>query len=178
MGYYSHVWSINHSTEASLLWTTAIDASSEYPVEYQALEEPSLLTLDNNDEIYRLGIFRSFDGVAIVTIDMKLKVMGVKFSKAWGYPQPGPEVKRTFNLSSEELFEFKSALADSQFLKILPASKNMPQGKDGSTWIFEVKRNGQYAAMSRWSPKSGPLYEVGSYIYHMANSYVPMGSLY
>jgi hypothetical protein len=178
VGYYSYIWSIQNATEADLLWTSSIDATSEYSPEYEALGLPPLLASEKPTEIYRLAIFRSFDGISIITIDMSSKTMNIKFSKVWSYPQQGPEIEKTITLSNEELFEVKSALVSSQFLGSVPPSESLSQGKDGSTWIFEVKRNEQYAAMSRWSPKSGPLYEIGSFIYQKANNYVPMGRLY
>ena len=178
VGYYSHVWSIQNSTGTDLLWTTAIDATSDHSIEYEAFAESSLLSSAHDSEIYRLGLFRSFDGISIITIDMQSKSLTIKFSKALSYPQPGPEIKKTISLTSQELFEFKSALASSQFLSRSPPLESLSQGKDGATWIFEVKRNGRYAAMNRWSPKSGPLFEIGSFVYQIANSYVPMGRLY
>ncbi|MFW0778381.1 MAG: hypothetical protein ACN2B6_11770 [Rickettsiales bacterium] len=178
VGYYSYIWSIQNASEADLLWTSAIDATSEYSPEYEAFGLSSLLTSKNANEIYRLAIFRSFDGISIITIDMPSKTMNIKFSKVWSYPVQGPEVEKTITLSNEELFDVKSALVSSQFLGSAPPPESLSQGKDGSTWIFEVKRNGQYAAMNRWSPKTGPLYEIGSFIYRMANNYVPMGRLY
>jgi hypothetical protein len=178
VGYYSYIWTVQNSTETDLAWTTPIDASSEYSIEYEAFHVSPLLTASIDNEIYRFGIFRSFDGISIITIDMSSKTLNIKFSKDWSYPQSGPEIEKTISLTNEELFEFKSALANSQFLENAPSPESLSQGKDGSTWIFEVKRNGRYASMNRWSPKSGPLYEIGSFVFQMANSYVPMGRLY
>jgi hypothetical protein len=43
-------------------------------------------------------------------------------------------------------------------------------GLDGTTWVIEGARAGKYHMVERWSPKDGPIFELGNYIQKLAGT--------
>lgn len=133
----------------------------------QAAEERPLFSMTANPErvCCRLIWQRSFHAPVVIRAEMQSKktqlyVKVLKYDPAsreyqlirtevrqpdeWGYASLVGPIKRN-----------KAALWD------MPSQDPQPAGLDGSGWTLELLMEGKYKVISRWSPKDGPLYELG-----------------
>jgi len=45
-----------------------------------------------------------------------------------------------------------------------PAPNDKVVGVDGAQWIFEASNKGNHHVIDRWSPRNGPVRELGLYV--------------
>ena len=79
-------------------------------------------------------------------------------------------------LSSEQSREFSRGIVASNFWT-LPTRGDLI-GNDGAQWIFEGVRDGHYHLVDRWSPKEGPLHDLGLYFLNLSELAIPPDKLY
>lgn len=117
-------------------------------------KEPLLFNLKTDKEIYRLVVSRSFAGDAIVTLEKenseyKIYWKTVSFNSEY---EPEKISKLKYKKISERNWnKIKIKLKELSFWNIYP-NNNLP-GNDGSTYILEGLKNGQYYVVKYWSPK-------------------------
>ena len=51
-------------------------------------------------------------------------------------------------------------------------------GVDGAQWILEGVQNGKYKVVDRWSPRSGPVRDLGLAMVHLAGLRIPSHEIY
>lgn len=155
-----------------------------FAVQLRGLGEPSLLVdAPNSEPVYRFTWLRSFHHP--VSVRMRVHADGgaalsVRMGDGEGGYAPGKlmvnstreiqvrEVRRALDLLDEA--KFWSAPAELRFDEV---------NLDGAQWIFEASVAGKYHVIDRWSPKRGPVRELGLYLVNvLGNLRVPAKEVY
>jgi hypothetical protein len=135
-----------------------------------ALEEPSLLeTLNDQKTYFRFVWLRTFHNPVAIRIELSPDFKATLFYKiadgAGGY-EPGRLTKsESRSLSQSEIDTFLNLFAS---INICEESPDEFPGFDGSQWIFERRKANNYCVVDRWSPRSGPYWELGRYMMILA----------
>lgn len=78
---------------------------------------------------------------------------------------PGKLVTRTTReIGPKEVRHILSLIVSMDFWKLPSEPTPYGTGCDGSEWILEASRRGDYHVVDRWSPETGPLHELGLYV--------------
>ena len=136
-----------------------------YPKHWRAAEEPSLYLASRASKARSLRFtwLRTFENPVIVRIDAvssgRMRLTAKQLSGAGGY-EPG-QVARTIirDLTPDEQAKLESLLAQTRVFKL--PSRVCYSGLDGAQWIVEATGPAGYEYVNRWSPKRGPVYDLG-----------------
>ena len=132
-----------------------------YSKHLRAMREPSL-SCGTTAHVYRFTWLRTFHhpvAVRITANDSGASLVAVELNGAGGY-EPGTELRRKeTSIAPSELKKVQRALVDAGFSSLTATEDN--SGFDGSEWIIEVLDNDQYHVISRWSPQTGVVHEIG-----------------
>jgi hypothetical protein len=128
-----------------------------YPGIWRGLREPSLYLQSREPagevmRTVRFSCFRSFDPAMVVRLDW-LRTGEVRMTakrRATGL-DGGADATRVRLLSSNEIDRLEATLASTAILEQTPVDHNYG-GTDGSNWIVESARPGEYRYINRWSP--------------------------
>jgi len=123
------------------------------------LEEPDLRSLDDSAEACRIFLWRSFGS----PISVRLIRHGVRYVAItkqlphWqGDTDPGKLERDSVAVDQRTANSFLKQLDSLDFWGM--TSPAQPPGHyqlDGSTWVIEAQRHGQYHSVSWWAPNSG-----------------------
>jgi hypothetical protein len=137
-----------------------------YSSDLKALEEPSLLELAKSPGSisYRFLWLRTFHNPVAIRLDVMsdgTSILTTKVTNGAGGYSPGKLiVNSTRKLSLEQLRGFLKSVEKTRFW-IMPTLDEERNGCDGSEWIIEGVKDGQYHVVTRWSPDSGAVRELG-----------------
>jgi hypothetical protein len=150
----------------------------------QGLDEPSLFALagETTAQAYRLLWLRTFHHPIAVRVDIKPDGTGVlttKMSSGAGGYSPGKLVQN----SSRKLdgVEVKQLLALIERVGFWAAPNPVTDqtGTDGSQWVIEGLKSGNYHVIDRWSPHQGPAHEIGMFLaFDLAKMDIPKSEIY
>lgn len=137
-----------------------------YSWELNALNEPVIFNrTDNNITIYRYTRLSSFSKKLSIRVEISENNDFAELFFKLAYSMDSIEGK---GMISDEYVTLDSAQIES-ILKAIEENDfwNMPFeggqiGVDGSQWIVEGLRNGEYQAISRWSPTNTTAYQYSS----------------
>jgi hypothetical protein len=143
-----------------------------YSEQLKALREPSLWELSKvpTTETYRFLWLRSFDRPISVRIDIATdgtSVVTTKIANGAGGGKPGKLVKRrTRTLTKQETDFVLDRIRESGFWGLETYLKPDPRviNLDGAQWILEGTKEGKYHLTDRWSPKDGPVRDMGIFM--------------
>jgi hypothetical protein len=155
-----------------------------YSMQLQGLDEPSLFALAGKTtaQAYRLLWLRTFHHPIAVRVDIEPDGTGVLTTKmgsgAGGY-SPGKLVQN----SSRKLdgVEVKQFLALIERVGFWTAANPVTDqtGTDGSQWVIEGLKSGNYHVIDRWSPHQGPAHEIGMFLaFDLAKMDIPKSEIY
>ncbi len=136
-----------------------------YSNQLRALNEPSLLSLatDHTQESYRFVWLRSFHHPVVVRLSIAKDGIGKITSKegngAGGYKPGKADVNKLLPATPKQTQAFLAKIEQTDFWNIL--SQDTTPGLDGAQWIVEGVKNGKYHVVDKWSPKEGPIRELG-----------------
>jgi hypothetical protein len=112
--------------------------------------------------VYRFLWLRTFDPAVAIRVTRsseEARVIAKKTNGLGGY-EPGDLVEnRERVLSEDEWRLLADKVAEVSFWDL---ESNAAMGLDGSEWILEGVRNGKYHFVYEWSPKKGPIRELGT----------------
>jgi hypothetical protein len=116
-----------------------------------------------------------------VRLDIKVDGTGkltVKTASGAGGYQPGKLTENTSrSLTREETSKFLEQVKDVGFWALPSDEKTL--GFDGAQWIIEGVKDGKYHVVDRWSPKKGPIHELGTTLaLSLAHLKIPKDELY
>lgn len=136
-----------------------------YSGQLKALEELSLYAMrkERAAEAYRFLWLRTFHhpvAVRIVLKDDGGTIVSKMCDGAGGYKPGKLIVNRSAPLSPQQKTELNAMLESTGFWT-LPSNDRDSMGLDGSQWIVEAVTDGKYHIVDRWSPKSGPVRDLG-----------------
>lgn len=128
--------------------------------------EPSL-TCGNPQRTFRFLWHRSFHSSFAVRVEIsddqaRLYAVELEIATKDDSDPIGRRLEKA--LDPEELGELKDAFTRTKFwsIKTTPREANMDgRGLDGSQWLIEGVENGRHHSAARWSPKEGPIRELG-----------------
>jgi hypothetical protein len=141
-----------------------------YSKELQLLREPSLweLSKTQKSESYRFLWLRSFHPGIAIRIDLKAdgsSIATIKIDNEKGKGEPTKLVKnKVIRLTEDQTQFFLDRVSDAQFWSLPTLDKTEPIHVDGAQWIIEGVKNGKYLILDRWSPKAGPVHDLGTYM--------------
>jgi hypothetical protein len=137
-----------------------------YPEQWRAASEPSIFAMSTSPgpaRVYRFTWLRSFHAPVFVRVqfeaDGRATLIAKQLSGAGGY-RPGKVVKQLQRSLSEAERDKVSAELARDGVLALPAT-DCAIGADGAQWIFEASENGTYRFINRWTPRSGPVHDIG-----------------
>lgn len=127
---------------------------------------------------------RSFHNLVSVRLDVESDgkaIVTVKQTSGVGGDTPGHLAQNhTRRLTKRERDSFLEKVNQSGFWHLV--SHNDPDddgGADGARWVIEGVKNGDYHAVDRWSPKSGPIRDLGlALISDLAQMKLPRRAIY
>jgi hypothetical protein len=153
-----------------------------YSSQLRVLQEPSLWALSktNNGQSYRFLWLRTWDHPIAIRFDINGDGTGrlvTKISSGSGGSDPGNLIlDRTLRLTKEQAASLLLKVETAAFWGM--STKEPTSGKDGAQWIIEGVRQSEYHIVDRWSPRSGPVRDIGIYLMQLANLDVPPAKLY
>jgi len=144
-------------------------------------EEPLWERTKNTlDQTYRFTWLRTFDHPIVIRIHVSpdgICELTVKVGLGSGGYDPGMLIQNeTRPLTKQESESFLNRIA-STFWNT-PKEDTKPGGLDGSQWVIEGVENGRYQIEDRWSPKSGPIRELGLEMIGLAGLKMPKDEIY
>lgn len=155
-----------------------------YSAQLSALQEPSLLALRKipSSESYRFLWLRTFNHPIAIRLDPKAdgtSVLTTKIASGAGGYRPGVLSEETHHvLSKEQTQSFITRLNKLDFWHTANPV-NDQAGTDGSQWIIEGVREGQYHVVDRWSPAKGIARELGMILaFDLAQMNIPDKEIY
>jgi hypothetical protein len=155
-----------------------------YSSQLRALQEPSLspLTKTPSSESYRFLWLRTFNHPVTIRLDPKPDGTGVlttKVANGSGGFRPGVLIENTSKvLTKEQTQEFLSRVNKLNFWTA-PNPVDDQKGTDGSQWIIEGVKGGQYHVVDRWLPRDGIARELGMMlVFDLARMSIPKGEIY
>lgn len=137
-----------------------------YSSQLHALKEPSLFRLSRNptSESYRFLWLRSFNHPIAIRAVIKGDGTGVlitKVANGSGGFRPGVLIENTSRvLNREETQAFLLRVNRVDFWEA-PNPVDDQRGTDGSQWVMEGVKRGQYHIVDRWMPRDGVAHELG-----------------
>jgi hypothetical protein len=149
-------------------------AISEWTVAYlNILQEPSLFALSNDSKVqcYRLLLLPSFEGPTAMRLTIKSDDTGTLDVKIMNEPGENEQARlsesKTMQASQQQVTNFLQLLDKANFW-CLPV-RNERKGLDGSTWIIEGVKDGEYQVVNRWSPEEGAYLEAALFLLELAD---------
>jgi hypothetical protein len=144
-----------------------------YAGQLRALQEPSLSesAFTGVDSVYRFTWLRSFHHPIAVRITVHRDGTGALTAKmadgAGGY-RPGKLIansKREVGVKEvRHLLDLIKAIGFWQMPAEPEPERSDVVNLDGAQWILEASSRGDYHVIDRWSPRKGPLLELGLYL--------------
>lgn len=158
--------------------------SGWYSGQLKALREPSLLELSKapSTESYRFLWLRSFHHPIAIRVDVQADGSATLTTKiasgAGGYPPGRLTASTTRLLTKDEAQKLIARINASRFWQ-LPSYERDRAGNDGSEWVVEAAVHGKYHLVSAWSPKDGPIHDLGDmFLFELAKINVPKNEIY
>ena len=158
--------------------------SGWYSGQLKALKEPSLLELSKapSTESYRFLWLRSFHHPIAIRVDVQADGSATLTTRiasgAGGYPPGKLTASTTRFLTKEEAQQLIARINASGFWQ-LPSYDRDRAGNDGSEWVVEAAVHGKYHLVSAWTPKDGPIHDLGTiFLFELAKIKVPKNEIY
>ncbi|MBN8428798.1 MAG: hypothetical protein J0L65_15160 [Xanthomonadales bacterium] len=154
------------STEELQLWAGEPHVFGErtpYPLDSIQLRVGELpLWCGRGAETYRLTYVPTFHNPILVQVwfdgDVGL-LSATRFEGKGGYQIGDPKAQAKRGLTPQEVARLRALVEAVGFWS--PIRYRPREGLDGSTWIFEGRRDGHYQQMVRWSPEAGAERDFG-----------------
>ena len=156
-----------------------------YSGQLRALQEPSLLALTKHEkaEVYRFLWLRTFHHPVSVRMDLQADgswILVTKVASGAGGYKPGTLITNVSRkLTTQEAQSYLSRLQNAGFWSVPNPIYDDQAGKDGSQWIIEGMKAGHYHVVDRWSPKDGPIRDLGLFLaFDLAKLSIPKKEIY
>jgi hypothetical protein len=155
-----------------------------YSTYLKSFKEPSffLLKAKPSTESYRFIWLRTFHHPVIVRLDLRADGSGMlsaKVSNGTGGYKPGQIIQDISRpLTRPQTDAFLIQVRSENFWE-LPSYEDSCRGEDGSEWIIEGVKGGNYHVVDRWTPTKGPVRELGlALALGLAELEIPKDELY
>jgi hypothetical protein len=131
-------------------------ANGSYSKQLRALNEPVVYTADSTVELYRFTWLRTFHNPVAIRVEKKSNqyIMTWKVCNGAGGYDPGElKTDRQIILNDSIWVEFQKRIEQIDFWNLETNIESI--GYDGSEWILEGKKAGNYHVVERWTPREG-----------------------
>jgi hypothetical protein len=158
--------------------------SAWYSFQLSALQEPSLLALTKTpfSQVYRFLWLTSFHHPVAIRLEVKpdgTSVLTTKVASGEAGFKPGVLTENTSKTLSEVQTRSFLSLVNNLNFWSAPNPVDDQKGTDGSQWIIEGVKDGQYHVVDRWSPSSGIARELGMMLaFDLAGLDIPKNEIY
>jgi len=136
-----------------------------------ALREPVLKDYKGDKEIYRFTWLRSFNHPAVIRLEKQGDIVRLfsKVSNGAGGYEPGKIIlDTTLSVTQKQVDTIKQKIELANFWTLQTESRDT-NGLDGSEWIIEVYKNGNYHMVVRWTPEKGTNFRaIGEYLFSIS----------
>jgi len=157
-----------------------------YSAQLKALDEPSFPELAKNSSLqaYRFTWLRTFHHPVAIRVEMKVDgtaVLSLKVASGAGGYEPGKLIQNTSRqLTRDEATKFLDKVEEANWWSLRAYEEDPPNvyHLDGSHWIIEGIKDGDYHVVDRWSPRKGSVRELGLIALEFAQMNVPNNELY
>ncbi len=141
----------------------AFTPASRLPIPLLKRINEAPLWCGQEQETYRFIYLPTFHNPMVLRVKVvgeNMTLMGARFDGQAGF-EFDPEVlgRVSRELNRKEVFEIQRHIGRIGFGR--PIRYRNESGADGSTWIFEGRRDGHYQQMVRWSPEVGAERDFG-----------------
>jgi hypothetical protein len=159
------------------------DAFSERPEHHQfvvdwyskhlrVMNEPMLYaSLPQNREVYRFLLLPTWGRPAAVRVQSRpsdgYRLIATVLSGSGGYDPGVIQERKERSLHEEEWRGLKRLLREADFWE--QPTRLQSLGRDGEQWIIEGISGERYHVVDRWTPDSGPIHQIGSFLLNLAN---------
>jgi len=139
-----------------------------YHRQLAALREPSLYERRTNGQtVYRFLWIPAFHHTIAARLAIKDDGSGTlvlkEVSGAGGYDPGHLAIEKSVEVSAIRVKEVVKLIDGMQFWKLANGEINREMiGLDGSQWVLEGAKAGEYRVVEIWSPRSGPLVDLGN----------------
>lgn len=160
-----------HYTTFTLEW---------YSSHLKSMNEPVLFA-DNSNNIYRFTWLRTFHAPIIIRVEERDNVYMLFWKQTNGAGGYGPgqlvddESKR---LTGNEWNTVMKYLEDLDFWNQPTIKRDGILGNDGSQWILEGVKEGNYHVIDRWTPEKNTYYELGKYLIELTGMKIRKRNFY
>jgi hypothetical protein len=155
-----------------------------YSSQLRALQEPSLLSLTKTptSESYRFLWLRTFNHPIAIRLDLKpdgTSILTAKVCNGAGGFRPGVLIENSSHILTREQTQVFVSRVDKVGFWRAPNPVNDQKGTDGSQWIIEGVKGGQYHVVDRWMPEDGMVRELGlMLVSDLAKMKIPKNEIY
>lgn len=141
--------------------------------------EPSLSCgIPTAEETYRFTWLHTYGPPTVIRFTRagtKMIMHSRVLSGAAGYNPGKLSQSADIDISSEDWARLDTAIQTKKFW-VLPSWEEV-NGADGSQWIIEGQKNRRYHVVDRWSPKEGPVRELGVLMMQLSKLPIPADGL-
>jgi hypothetical protein len=127
------------------------------------MNEPTLTCRTIVGETYRILVVPTYGSTTIVRVNVVKNASSVTVAKVAG--NGGFSIGGLFYWSNRaigrQIAADVSTAFDSNAFWSLPTRDDREYGRDGFHWIIEARVGQRYNVVDRWSPKQGPVHELG-----------------
>ena len=154
--------------------------------ELKVLGEPSLWqgSKTSPSESYRFLWLRTFHHPIAIRLDLRNDGVGILTTKVAsgtsGFPQKKPYLVENISrpLTREQTQSFLGRINKVSFWD-LPQDVENRAGNDGSEWIIEGVKRGNYRVLHKWTPVAGAVHELGlALAFGLAQMSLPKDEVY
>jgi hypothetical protein len=157
-----------------------------YSRNLRALDEPSLWEISKTsaEQTYRFLWLRTFHHPVAVRLNVKDDGTGLLRVKeadgAAGYEPGKLIVNRTTEISKQRVQVFLGKIEELGYWNLSTREdRSNFVGVDGAQWVLEGVRDRKYKLVDRWSPRQGPMRELGVFlVFDLAKVKVPQRDIY
>lgn len=148
-------WSVNYSINIMQELDIALFVNNWYSSQLRAMSEPILYKDYSAEHSYRFTWLRTFHHPIAVRINNKNGQIVLTWKEcdgAGGYEPGKIIVNKQKKLSVNEWKEFQRMISKIDFWN-MPSTLDEIPGNDGSQWILEGIKEGEYHVVDRWTPR-------------------------
>jgi hypothetical protein len=158
--------------------------SEWYSDQLRALDEPPLWSLSKTQgrQSYRFLWLRTFHHPVAIRLDVNsdgTSRLATKMTSGAGGFKPGHLIQQdVVTLTKTQTDWFLGKIDENKFWE-LPSKDVQSAGLDGSQWIIEAVKNGNYHIVDRWTPGDGPVRVLGLLMVNdLAKLKIPADEIY
>jgi hypothetical protein len=150
-----------------------------------ALRESSLCKSSKQEfsQSYRFIWLRTFHHPVAVRLDIErngIAVLTTKITSGRGGYSPGSIIlNRHRQLTKKQTALFLKQIDALGFWALPRIDEPFSVGNDGAEWMIEGIKDSEYHVVHRWSPKDGPVRDIGlALAIHLGRLNIPSGEIY